>query len=332
MTASKNSCPPNRRETLLSAVVLMLLLTIAAGMLLLQARFDPAAWQDRPQAAAAGDASPETQTADDSARATLGLVPMSSVEVYDAVTLSDKIDGKAELYLDAGFQRLETRRFHLSDAPGSWLERFVYTMAGHRSAYAVYSTQYRPDTIPVELTGHGYRSASGLFLVHGAWYLEIIAADNSPPLQAAMTDLAADFVNRHGQEEAALPELFWFPQMGTDPGLVVLTARSAFGIEGLDWVFSRRYTRAAHEATAFVLRCDSAKEAGKLAERFHRHWRDYGGEEGTLQEIPMVVIMDYIEIAVVRNHILLGVHEATDRQLAHDLVTRLLAEAGRVAP
>jgi hypothetical protein len=301
-------------------------------VLVQQARFDPASWQERRPGRNTGGVFQETATTGESDGSARGLVPMSAAEVYDAGTLSDKIDGKAELYLDAGFRRLETRRFHLSDAPASWLERFVYTMVGHRSAYAVYSTQYRPDTIPVEMTGHGYRSASGLFLVHGAWYLEIIAADNSPPLQAAMTDLAADFVNRHGQEKAALPELSWFPQMGTDPGVIVLTARSAFGIEGLDWVFTRRYTRAAHEATAFVLRCESAKEAGKLAERFNRHWRDYGGEEGTLQEIPMVVIMDYIEIAVVRNHILLGVHEATDRQLAHDLVTRLLAEAGRVAP
>ena len=74
---------------------------------------------------------------------------------YDAATLSDKINGKAELYLAAGFERLECRRFALADDPAGWLERFVYTMRAAPGAFAVYSQQRRPQAQPLTLAADG---------------------------------------------------------------------------------------------------------------------------------------------------------------------------------
>ena len=64
--------------------------------------------------------------------------------MYDSISLSDKINGKAELYLAAGFARLETQRFALTDNPGQWMERYLYDMGQHANAFSVFSAQRRP--------------------------------------------------------------------------------------------------------------------------------------------------------------------------------------------
>ncbi len=307
--------------------ILGLLVLIGVALAMVQGRFDPSLW--RQQAATEGDLSAGTdKDAPVSTGLPQGLQPMSAPEQYTADNLSDKIDGKAELYLAAGFRRLETRRFVLSGAPESWMERYVYDMGSIRNAFAVFSTQRRPSAVPLDGIVYGYLAANGLFFVHGPYYVEIVAARTGEEILSSMRAMATRFAATHGPAGEAIAELALFPRENRVDGSETLVADSAFGIASMDGVFTAAYQDGTAMATAFLKRCASAEQARSMSDVFHGFWLEYGGESVASPAGPagarMVNILDNIEIAAVHGDYFLGVHEATDPAFGVDLAVRLL--------
>jgi hypothetical protein len=319
---------PSLQEKRLSVFLLGVLVLIGAVMLLLQTHYDPASWrlQAQPQNQSA-TASPEDGFAAMGDDAVAGLDTLSPAENYGVENLSDKINGKAELYLGAGFRHLQSQRFGLTGQSGKWMERFVYDMGRLRGAFAVFSAQRRSNADPLALTPYAYRASNGLFFVHGRHYVEIVASEATPELQGTMEALARSFVTARQPETRILEEPARFPLEGLVPNSRALIADSAFGLEALDWVFTARYENDRAEATAFVSRRSSAREAAERADAFHRYWIDYGGEEleapDVLPHARIVTILDSYEIAMVHGAYLIGVHEASSRAFGLDLAARL---------
>jgi hypothetical protein len=324
------------RERRLSVVLLGVLAFVAAGMLWSQSRFDAGSWQEQAQSAKAGGEThpaatkgPPVSRAGDEAGDAAGVAPLAPAERYGPDTLSDKIDGKADLYLSAGFQDLESRRFSLAGDKRRWMERFVYDMGGFRGAYAVFSSQRRPDSHPVTWTRHGYLAGNALFFVHGPYYVEIVGGEVSQAIQSGLESLAKAFMSAHTVQAVDPVELKLLPRDHRIAHSVKLTARAAFGIQGLDWIFSAAYASSPdrHEALAFVSRRDSPAEAAALADKFHAFWLEFGGSEIASPSGPRgvrgVSILDNYEICLVRGAYLIGVHEATNLEFGMRLVERL---------
>lgn len=319
---------PFLQETRLSILLLGVLILIVAAMLWLQAHYDPTSWrlQSQPTRAPGVDAQTNAlpSMSDD---AVPGLKPLSSAENYQPENLSDKINGKADLYLTAGFRRMQSQRFGLVGQPAKWMERFIYDMGRLRGAFAVFSAQRRSNIDPLALTPYAYRASNGLFFVHGRYYVEIIAAEVDPELQIQMGALARSFVASCQPDTQPLEELTRFPLEGLVPHSRALIADSAFGLDRLDWIFTARYKDAQAEATAFISHRPSARDAAELADAFHRYWIDYGGKElvapDSLPDARMVTILDSYEIVMVHGAYLVGVHEASTRAFGLDLAVRL---------
>jgi hypothetical protein len=316
-------------ERRLSLAILGLLALIAGVMLVVQGRFDPGAWRE--QAVAAKTDAPvraaEIAPAGAAQDMAAGLEPVSEAERYDADTLSDKIDGKADLYLTAGFEGLSTRRFALAEDKSRWMERFIYNMGNLRNAFAVFSAQRRPKVQAVSIVQHAYLAGNGLFFVHGPYYVEIIAAEASPEMHKGMNALATAFITSHEVKTEDLAELRLFPSDRRIAGSTKLAASSAFGIEGLDQVFTAAYAGDQAEALAFVSRRTSHDQAEALAAKFHAFWLDFGGEKvappADLQWAGIVLILDNYEISMACDDYLIGVHEATNLDFGLGLVKQL---------
>ncbi len=312
---------PSILERWLSVFLLGVLVLIVGAVLVLQNRYDAGEWWEQ---AKNGD----VHTVAESALPRIeGLTTLSAIEQYDASNLSDKINGKAELYLSAGFKQLESRRFGLSADSARWMERYVYRMANYRSAFAVFSGQRRADVQMLEMGSHAYTAANGLFLVHGPYYVEIIASEVADDLQTAAMELAQAFVAAHKVTAPPLVEMTLFPDKSRVINSRVLTAASTFGINGLDWVYTCRYIESGHEAVAFISRRASAEEAGTLARLFITQWLDYDGEAVPLgpswSNARAVTILDNYEIVWVQGRYLVGVHEGTDLDFSLGLAQRL---------
>jgi hypothetical protein len=258
------------------------------------------------------------------------LTPLSPPENFDRSSLSDKIDGKAELYLSAGFAALTSQRFRSGADENLWLEAFVYDMQSFENAYAVYSQQRRQDAEPVAVTREAYRTSNALFLVHGPFYVEIIGAAASEPLFDAMLALADAFVRSHPVETSNIAEEDLFPPADRVAGDLVMIAADAFGYAGFDRVFTATYRIAGEELTAFVSRRSSREAARKLASDYGAFLLNFGGEAvetdaPALQGARGVEILDTIEIIFSSGPYVAGVRESRDLETALNLAAQLAA-------
>lgn len=317
--AGKTKSAPSLFQYRLSLFLLALLVFIGGAILWIQNRYDPAAWREQP-----GMPSNQPVVKADPPQ---GLTALSPAERYTAENLSDKINGKADLYLSAGFKTLETRRWGLISDKNRWMERFVYDMGGHQNAFSVYSVQRRTDTRDIDVTTHAYLSANGLFLVHGPYYMEIIAAEATGEMQSRMKTLAMAFTASHPVKPQRLPLLDLLPKQNLVPLSTKLIADSAFGIQPLDWVYTALYAADDAQATVYISRRGTPAQARALAGECIAYWNEYGAQAVPTPEthtgIQIVFILDNYEIAAVEGNYLYGVHEATDLDFALALISQI---------
>ncbi len=303
----------------LSLFLLGILVLIAATLLWIQNRYEPARWREQ-----AGQSSQKPN-----AHETLpqGVRPLSPGERYDENSLSDKIDGKADLYLSAGFKALETRRFALAQDPSRWMERYVYDMGSRLHAFAVYSAQRRKDGREIGIAPYAYLSSNGLFLVHGPYYVEIIASEASEAMQARLEALGQIFIKEHPVASGTIAELDLFAAEHRLPGSRKLIANAAFGIQGMDGVFTAEYADGPDRATAYIARRADAGQAGASAEAFIAFWKEYGAETlappAQHPAARIAFILDNYEVVMVTGPYLFGVHEASSLDFGLKVAARL---------
>jgi hypothetical protein len=266
-----------------------------------------------------------------------GFSPLSPPERFDRETLSDKINGKAELYLSAGFVRLDCQRMAFSGRPEDWIEAFVYDMGAAPNAYAVFSQQRRSDATPLGFAEFAYRAENALFLAHGPFYLELIASSREPRLLDSLEALARGFMARRPVGGAAIAERDLFPREGLDAAGIRLIPTDAFGMSGLDRVFAATYAADGVEMTAFLSRRANPQEASDLARSYVEFLKAYGGEaspaDAPVGGATVIAILDMVEVVFAQGPFLAGVHEAPSREQALRLSGRLaekLKEAARV--
>jgi hypothetical protein len=135
------------QQTLLSLIILGILAIISGSVFFTQFNYNPALQQMAP-ILAAGDkplTAPSASAETSFIPSLPGQSPLSPAETFDAATLSDKINGKAELYLSAGFFQLHSQRFNGPTDGDVWMEVFVYDMQTPRNAFSVFSAQRRDD-------------------------------------------------------------------------------------------------------------------------------------------------------------------------------------------
>lgn len=352
----------SRAERLASLAVLAVLCGLAAWMLAGRTRLNPAvevalrapALKAQAGQSAAGAASPEAAAAESPADpsvpvgakpATLagllpedapGLKPLAKAEAFTPATLSDKIDGKAELYLAAGFAGMVCRSYQAGSAH---VDVYLYRMKTPDAAFAVFSGQRRPGAAQSPLAKNGYLTENALFLTHGADYLEIIA--DRAGAKAALETLAKAVLAGLGAgaadakeggkpdaaDAAAIPPGELFPKAGLKADSLRLTVADTFGFQGFGNVYTAEYDAGAGGATGFLSRRKSVAEAQKMAQAYQRFLTDNGYAVQTPPGAPagaLVLGMDgSVEIVFLRGSLLGGVHDAPDLASALKLATAL---------
>ena len=327
---------PGKVESSVGFLILLVLCGIGAGVSIKQFRYDRnvytvALTKDVPASQAPGTVGATTSLQEYLPE---GLVTLTPMESFGPETLSEKIDGKAELYLSAGFLSLRCQRFAEAGKPDRWLELFVYDMGTMRNAYSVFSTQRRADAQDASFTQFAYQTANALFFLQGQYYVEIIAA--SDQMAEALLAVGENFIQKNSQGTEAMAEVAAFPKASLIPESIALLAENVFGFSGLNDTFIARYTLSGNEVTAFLSHRRTARDARDLAQAYHQFLLENGGENVALDEtIPgawLVKVFDTFELVFVEGSYLAGVHEAESKDLAQELALNLkntLAEAAK---
>ncbi|MFP4475829.1 MAG: DUF6599 family protein [Desulfatibacillaceae bacterium] len=310
---------PGKREKASSIAVLAVLAVIAAGVLLKQSFYDPEPYRppgptgEPARASSAAPTGPAPLLC-----APQGASALGEAEVFSADNLSDKINGKAELYLSAGFRSLAARRFSLPGTDGAWVEVFLYDMGDPYGAFAVYSAQKRGGSASLDVPGRGYLTENGYCLARGGHYVEAVASAAGPDVMETMAR-AASACAENLPGGAKLAELSAFPEKGLDEDEITLLASDAFGFSELSNVFLARYERDGTEVYAFVSRRDTPDAARRLAESYHSFLLANGADDVALEEMEDARAADLfgiLEIMFTRGPWLAGVHQAEDREAA----------------
>lgn len=288
-----------------------------------------------------------------------GVKALAAAESFNPATLSDKIDGKAEMYLAAGFAAMSCRSYQAQASPSAQtsaqaptrIELYLYRMKSVDAAFAVFSGQRRPGSAQSGLAKNGYLTENALFLTSGPNYLEVIAdrAGTRPalealakavlaglePAQGAAGDAKSDakpgekLGEKSGAKSAAdfqPPDLF--PKAGLKADSLRLAVADAFGCQGLTSVYTAEYDSSRSGAAALLSRRKNPAEAVAQLKLYQRFLTDNGF---AAQPAPagapsgaVVLTLEGIgvELLFTRGPWLAGVHEA----LTLDAALRLAAE------
>jgi hypothetical protein len=326
MNLVRNDRLPSRAEKLVSVAVLVILGAVLAWLLGRQAQFSPAVVAGSP----AAEQTTGGELADLLTPWPAGLHAMSRPERFTPETLSDKINGKAELYLAAGFESMICQRATLVGAPESWMELFVYDMGKPASAFSVYSAQKRREALEWEMGDYAYVAGNQVCLVHGRYYLEVVGADAGEATVAAGRALARAFVSATAVDSHADVgrESALFPVEGLVPGSITLLSSDVFGFDRLQNVFTARFRDGGDEITLFLARREEPAEAAELLAAFRGFLiEDCGGVElagsGVAPGLLSVDLGGVFESAFATGAYLGGTHEAPSQELAERWAARL---------
>ncbi|MEX1348095.1 MAG: DUF6599 family protein [Desulfobacterales bacterium] len=319
----------SNRQTVLSLAILTILIIIGAGVIIAQHNHNPAVLQKDALLSTAEKINQSSPPSSDQSFLPLpqGLVPLTNSEVFDAQNLSDKINGKAELYLSAGFVRLVSQRFKDEQMADLWIEVFIYDMANGHNAFSVFSAQRREDGVPLDMTLHSYRTSNALFLVHGSYYIEIIASEASERVAQPMKLLADRFIRNTPTETVAINEMELFPQQDLVADSMALVSSDAFGYEGLDKVYTAEYEIDDTGLMAYFSRRQTGDDAEKLATAYRDFLVNFGGQVLEIQlpikDAQLIEILDTYEIIFSYGAYMAGIREALTIDQAKKLVLRL---------
>ena len=308
--------------------VLLLLGLITVWLLVQQSRFNPAATTVLQGPGLAG----KIQAGAPAATAGLiveaaGFAPQAPAQSYGPDNLSDKIDGKAELYLSAGFKEMSCRSFTLDNPKGAHLEVFIYDMGNPKNAYAVFSSQRRSDSEAIPLTANAYTTANAMFFTRGKYYVEMVTDRAIEALPKVLEAYSKPLLTNLPAEGETKSEAALLPPEGLTQDSVRLNAADAFGLQGFDNVYTGEYSLKDAKATAFFAERQTSEAARAEAERYLEFLTANGykkiqplgdGMVGTL-----LALEDSFEVVLVQGRTVAGVHDATSAAVAVELAGRL---------
>ena len=320
-------------QRLTGYVILTVLGLIMVGLLVQQTRFNPAVnvalhapLRGQPQTgtgrtpAATAALIPEIE----------GFTPLAPSESFGPENLSDKIDGKAELYLPAGFKEMSCRSFGLGAAGQTHVEVYLYDMGAASNAFAVFSGQRRPGSPTLPLTANAYATANALFFTQGRFYVEIVADQSSETLQRSLEAYAKALLAKlpatAGEAQEKGPAVL-FPKEGLAADTVRLCAADTFGCEGLVNVNTGEYSLKSGKATAFMARRGTPEQAWAEARRYLDFLAANGFKKveapGPPGDFQVLALEDSFEIVFVEGQTMAGVHDATSAAAALELAAKL---------
>ncbi len=323
---SKSAKEKSPHEKTISIIILIIILSIAIGILFQQSNYDLKKYglvykKNENQKITGASKEVNTDTI-----IPAGFATLSKPFLYNPTTLYEKINGKAPLYLSAGFRKLLTRRYvHKKDSK-LWIEAFFYDMGSPRNAFSVYSRQRRSDAVYNEKVLYTYQTLNAEIMVRDNYYIEVIGSKANVVLKKAITKTAENIRKQLGKIEE-ITELIVLNDPDLVNGSEKYYIRGAFGFEGLENVYSVKYNYRGEKISAFI----SGPFLEEKSEKAITSYKEFLVNEGSKIEkhsssIPNLIILNfdgYYEALFHAGKYMAGVHEAESSEQALGLSKKL---------
>ncbi|MHC4266291.1 MAG: DUF6599 family protein [Planctomycetota bacterium] len=304
---------PRRTEKVISICLLVILVFVGAGVISKQFDYDMKRY---------GIVQPESEFELQS-QVPAGFEGLSETENYAPETLYLKINGKAPLYLDAGFVELRTQLFMNTSNENLWMEVFLFDMGKTKNAFSVFSVQRREDAEPLGFLpiNFGYKTSNGLYFSHGKYNVEIVGSAESDVISKALDKVAQKLVEGLTiDENDAIQELDILTGESIVEGSIKFELNGAFGYEGLNNTFTGRYKSGDENITVFFSKRSNENEAQELFKSYYDFLIENGYKDSGVEFCgvngKVVDYYDFKEIIFRDGVYVGGVHEAEDQETA----------------
>ncbi|MGD1042786.1 MAG: DUF6599 family protein [Sedimentisphaerales bacterium] len=311
-------------ESAVGVLILLIMVATAVGIYFVQRDFNMARF---------GIASQEESQGD--------FTFVGKAETYNNDNLYEKIDGKAPMYQEAGFVKLDTQRFAAKSNSELGFELYIYDMNNAKNAFSVYSRQKRADVTDLSDLGSlafGYVAGNAICLSLGKNYIEMIGSAESNELVDGMKGIAKDLSAKFkptGKDRIA--ELGYFPTQGTVAGSWKLQIDNAFGFDGLTDAYSAQYKSGDKAVSIFFSKRKNADEAKTVAKNYYDFLVTNGAKalavDNEILKSAGASVVDFygaFEIVFPAGVFVGGVHEADDKQAAEKGAEVLIDQLKRV--
>jgi len=304
-------------EKIISLFILILIALIFMGVLVSQSNYDLSKYGfslDKLQAQ--GTASKKIDTA--------AILPIdykffSDEEEYDSVSLYEKINGKAPLYLQAGFKKLITRRYINKRNRNLWFETYFYDMASTKNAYSVFSTQRRPGASYNKNVKYGYQTKNSEIFIRNNYYIEIVGSKENTNLLKAING-TGNIIRKQLGLLKDIKELFLLKNRYSDFKSAKYYIKNTFGIMNFNKVFSIKYRVNSQYITVFIIETKNEDDQKRIMKTFTSFYKEEGAKViRTTLKYKDITLLNYdgsYESIFKTGNFIAGVHEADSKNLA----------------
>ena len=196
-------------------------------------------------------------------------------ESYDPQSLFHYMNGKARVYLDYGFVRLDHVEFATPEGKPV-IDVDVYDMGSPTGAFGIYSLE-RGEDLPLHCKKRlGYMVGSSRFFWKGNYYVTIASADASARTIDAVNALSLRVENSLAADFARIPLLEVFPEQGLVPESEQYFAINLMGHEFMGAGFVARYEEKGNRFRVFLSPKQSPGDARGAYQKLKGALSDHG--------------------------------------------------------
>ncbi len=205
-----------------------------------------------------------------------GWKPMENVTHFSADTLYEKIDGRAEEYLDYKLESLTCVSLVNAKDNKQFIDIYLYDMGKPVQAFGVFSVERTEDLPAITLGREGYRAEASYFFWKGRYYVQVMSSTKGADIAEVGLTVARTLEKRLKDNGEALWGFKALPEKDRIPGSVQYFAKDAMSLDFMKETYIALYKKGDAKVTAFLSKQSSQDAAGKILASYEAHIKKYG--------------------------------------------------------
>ncbi len=136
---------------------------------------------------------------------TIGKSGDRHLETFNADNLYEKIDGRAESFIQYGVKGMAYAFYHPTGDVSNELQLYIFEMADTLKALGKYGSEKPEEFTPVSIGNEGYAAAGSTLFYAGRYYTQIVSTQDDPKFGAFALQLAKRVAGSQNQSPISTP-------------------------------------------------------------------------------------------------------------------------------
>jgi hypothetical protein len=135
----------------------------------------------------------------------LGTLGQGHIETFNAENLFEKINGRAESFIDYGVKGMAYADFHPVGDETADVQVYIFEMGGTLKALGKYAAEKPEESQTLAIGSEGYTSAGSTIFYSGPYYTQVVTTTDDPKFAAFSLELARRIAARQNPQSASTP-------------------------------------------------------------------------------------------------------------------------------